>query len=232
LVETLWQFKMAKLLLIEDDTHLAQMITEWLRAEHYAVEVTHDGRDGYERLLCSEYDLAIVDWNLPGMEGPEICQKYRAGKGSAPIIMLTGRAAIDEKVAGFDAGADDYLTKPFNMKELSARVRVLLRRGRHVAADVIEAHGIELDPAKHNATKNGVPLSLLPKEFALLEFLMRNPGTIFTQDALFRHVWKSDSESSDSAIRTCIKRLRQKIDDEGGESIIETLPRVGYRLRS
>jgi DNA-binding response OmpR family regulator len=222
---------MAKLLLVEDDRPLAEMIAVWLRREHYAIEVTHDGADGLERLLCSEYDLAIVDWNLPGMEGPEICQKYRRNKGSAPIIMLTGRDGIDEKVTGFDAGADDYLTKPFNMQELGARVKALLRRGRHVDEDVLQAHGIVMDPSKFSASKNGVALSLVPKEFALLEFFMRNPQTIFTSEALFRHVWKSDSDASDTAIRTCIKRLRQKSDDSESDSIIETIPRVGYRLR-
>jgi DNA-binding response OmpR family regulator len=225
------QIKMAKLLLVEDDKQLAEMIASWLRREHYAIEVTHDGKDGLERLICSEYDLAIVDWNLPGMDGPEICQNYRRNKGAAPIIMLTGRASIDEKVTGFDAGADDYLTKPFNMQELGARVKALLRRGRHVDEDVLQAHGIALNPTKHSVFKNGIELSLVPKEFALLEFFMRNPQTIFTNEALFRHVWRSDSDASDTAIRTCLKRLRQKIDDGEVDSIIETIPRVGYRLR-
>jgi DNA-binding response OmpR family regulator len=223
--------QMAKLLLIEDDVNLAQMIVESLRREHHSIEVTHDGRDGFELLVCSEFDLAIIDWNLPGLEGPEIVQKYRTSKGSAPIIMLTGRGSIGEKATGFDAGADDYLTKPFNVEELSLRVKALLRRGRHVDEDVLSVHGIVLDPAKYSAKKNGVDLALLPREFALLEFLMRNPDVFFTGEALFRHVWRSDSEASDSAIRTCIKRLRQKIDDENSPSIIETVPRIGYRLR-
>jgi DNA-binding response OmpR family regulator len=222
---------MAKLLLIEDDKHLAGMILEWLRGQHHVVEVTHDGRDGFERLVCSEYDLAIIDWNLPGMEGPEICQEYRKNKGSAPIIMLTGRATIGEKVAGFDAGADDYLTKPFNMDELSVRIKALLRRGRQVGENVLTAHGLVLDPTKFSLTKNGLEVQLLPKEFALLEFFMRNPGTIFSNDALFRHVWRSDSEASETAIRTCVKRLRTKIDEADQPSVIETIPRVGYRLR-
>jgi DNA-binding response OmpR family regulator len=222
---------MAKLLLVEDDTNLAQIIVQWLQGLHHAVEVTHDGRDGYQMLVCSEYDLAIIDWNLPGMEGPEICQEYRKNKGSTPIIMLTGRATIGEKVTGFDAGADDYLTKPFNMEELAVRIKALLRRGRQVGNDVLDAHGIVLDPSKYSATKNGVDLTLLPKEFALLEFFMRNQGTIYSNDALFRHVWKSDSDASETAIRTCVKRLRTKIDEADQPSIIETIPRVGYRLR-
>jgi DNA-binding response OmpR family regulator len=225
-------FQMAKLLLVEDDVPLAQSIVSWLSQEHHIVEVTHDGRDGYELLLSSQYDLAIIDWNLPGMEGPEICKRYRSQKGLTPIILLTGRSHINEKATGFDAGADDYLTKPFEMSELLMRIKAMLRRGRHLADNLLNAHGIVMDPAKFSVSKNGAELVLLPKEFALMEFFMRNPQVVFTNEALFRHVWKSDSGASDSAIRTCIKRLRQKVDDPGAESIIETVPHVGYRLRA
>jgi len=225
---------MSKLLLIEDDLELAQMIATWLRGEHHVVTMSHDGQQGYEMLHVGEYDLAIVDWNLPGMVGVDICQKYRTERGATPILMLTGRAEMEEKLTGFGAGADDYLTKPFHMKELSSRVKALLRRGHHVQDEILERHGIVLIPSKFSVVKNGKPISLLPKEFALLEYFMRNPEMVITTESLFRHVWKSEGESSDMAIRTCIKRLRKKIDegDDDDASIIETVPRVGYRLRS
>jgi len=210
------------------------MIAEWLRGEHHVVTMSHDGTHGYEMLLAREYDMAIVDWNLPGMEGVDICQNYRAKRGATPILMLTGRAEMEEKLTGFGAGADDYLTKPFHMKELGSRVKALLRRGHHVQDEVLQKHGIVLTPSKFSVVKDGKPLALLPKEFALLEYFMRNPDMVLTTDTLFRHVWKSEGESSDMAIRTCIKRLRKKIDEgeDDGASIIETVPRIGYRLRS
>ncbi|MBS1992559.1 MAG: response regulator transcription factor [Cyanobacteria bacterium SZAS LIN-2] len=222
---------MAKLLLIEDDLELAQMIAVWLRGEQHVVSVSHDGQEGYEMLLATDYDLAIVDWNLPGKEGVDICLNYRGKRGATPILMLTGRSQIEEKLTGFGAGADDYLTKPFHMKELSSRVRALLRRGHHVEEEVLQSNGILLTPSKFSVVKDGKTISLLPKEFALLEFFMRNPDAVLTPETLFQHVWKSDSESSEMAIRTCIKRLRKKIDGPDGESVIETVPRIGYRLR-
>jgi DNA-binding response OmpR family regulator len=223
---------MAKILLIEDDSDLAQMIVEWLSFEHYAVELVSDGSDGIDRLRLCQYDAVVLDWGLPRLSGPEICKQFRQGGGTTPIIMLTGKGSISEKETGLDAGADDYLTKPFNMKELSARLRALLRRFAGAQSNVLKVGDLVIEPTKYRVTKNGREVKLLPREFALLEFFMRHPDEVFSGDALLQRVWHSESEATSEAIRTCIKRLRQKIDDDEENSVIQTIPRVGYKLRS
>ncbi len=225
---------MAKILLVEDDTGLAALTEQWLADEHYSVEIAYDGNSGWERMHLCEYDLIILDWNLPFISGVELCKRYRAKQGLAPIIMLTGRSAIREKEEGFDSGADDYLTKPFDMKELSARVRALLRRPRTMVSNLLTRGNITLDPVKYRVTKAGQDVHLVPKDFALLEFLMRHPDDVFSTDTLLQRVWSSESESTGEALRSSVKRLRQKLDDENvdvDKSFIENVPRVGYRLR-
>ncbi|HEY9715048.1 MAG TPA: response regulator transcription factor [Chroococcales cyanobacterium] len=222
---------MAKLLLVEDDKTLAEMVRAWLVGEKHMVEVVHDGADALERLLGSEYDLVILDWDLPSISGIEILSRYRSKGGKAPIIMLTGKTTVLDKETGFDTGADDYLTKPFHVKELSLRIKALMRRGREIAEPTLSVLDLTLDPSQAQAFKGPMQLSLLPKEFALLEFLMRHPGKFFTADALLRHVWESESDSTAEALRTCVMRLRKKIDVAGEESVIETRPKLGYRLR-
>ncbi|HEY9754909.1 MAG TPA: response regulator transcription factor [Oculatellaceae cyanobacterium] len=223
---------MAKILLVEDDLDLAQMVVEWLTFEHHSVELIGDGREGLERLRLCQYDVIVLDWGLPQLSGPEICKGYRAEGGSTPIIMLTGKGSVSEKETGLDAGADDYLTKPFHMKELSARIRALLRRVSNTTSNVLVVGDLTVDPAKYKVTKSGVEIQLLPREFALLEFLMRHPDEVFSGDALLQRVWHSESEATSEAIRTCVKRLRQKIDKDDDSSIIQTIPRVGYKLRA
>lgn len=221
---------MAKLLIVEDDTELCGMIEDWLSHEHYQVEVTHNGREAQERLTFYQYDLILLDLELPGMTGLEICKAFRAQGGKTPILMLTGRKSIDDKEAGLDSGADDYLTKPFHMKELSARVRAILRRSTGQTTNVLKAGPVELDPISFRVTRNGEDIHLQKKEFALLEFLMRNPNRVFSADALLERVWASESDATGEAIRTCMKRLRQKIDEPEKESIIRTVHGVGYKL--
>ncbi len=221
---------MAKILVVEDDLDLCEMTVEWLGFEHHTVEAVHNGRQGYEHLQSYAYDLVILDWDLPEMAGIEICSKYRLSGGSTPIIMLTGKGAIKEKETGLDAGADDYLTKPFHMKELSARIRALLRRPQALTTNVLKAGDISLEPSTYHVTKGGIEIGLLPKEFAMLEFLMRHPGQVFSAEALLDRVWKADSDASPDAIRTCLKRLRKKIDGADGTSVIRTVHGVGYKL--
>ncbi len=225
---------MAKILLVEDDTSLATLIEEWLTGEHHSLEIMYDGTSGWDRLLLCEYDLIILDWNLPYISGVDLCKRYRANQGLAPIIMLTGRSAISEKEEGLDSGADDYLTKPFNMKELSARVRALLRRPRALVSNLLTVGDITLDPAKYRVTKSGKDVHLVPKDFALLEFFMRHPEDVFSTESLLQRVWSSESESTGEALRSSVKRLRQKLDGENVDlekSFIENIPRIGYRLR-
>lgn len=223
---------MAKILLVEDDVELTAMISEWLEFERYMVEVAHNGRDGSDRLRNCQYDVIILDWSLPDTTGIELCRGFRADHGTTPIIMLTGHGSISDKEAGLDSGADDYLTKPFNMKELSARIRALLRRSSSSPSNVLKVSDLIVDPTKYKVTKGGAEIQLLPREFALLEFFMRHPDEVFSADALLQRVWHSESEASSDALRTCIKRLRQKLDGDNDNSIIQTIPRVGYRLRS
>jgi two-component system OmpR family response regulator len=171
-----------------------------------------------------------MDWNLPHMEGIDICKAFRLNGGTTPIIMLTGKREIDDKEAGLDAGADDYLTKPFHMKELGARIRALLRRPAAVVSQDLKARDISLDPVTHRVCKGEKELDILPKEFALLEFLMRHPKQVFSAEALIERVWPTDSEASSGSIRTYVNRLRSKIDSEGQNSLITTVHGIGYRL--
>jgi two-component system, OmpR family, response regulator len=222
-----------KILLVEDDKDLALLVSEWLHAENYSLDIAHDGKEGYEFLRQGHYDVVILDWDLPRMSGLEICQKYRSNKGVSPILMLTGKSQISEKEQGLDAGADDYLAKPFHMRELSARLRALGRRPTTVVSNVLTVGNLELDAVKHRLSKDGADVHLLPKDFALLEFLMRHPDEIFSSEAILQRVWNLDTEATSDAVRTSVKRLRKKLDESDDEdsSIIENVRRIGYRLR-
>lgn len=221
---------MAKVLLVEDDPDFNEAIQRWLENELYTVESVMDGADADQRLKVYSYDLVVLDWELPGLSGLEVCKRYRAGGGKAPILMLTAKSAISEKEAGLDSGADDYLTKPFHMKELSARLRALLRRTGRFTETVLKARDIVLEPGLFSVTRDGQEIRLLPKEFALLEFFMRHPGEVFSADALLDRVWVSESDVTPDAVVTCIKRLRKKVDVESQSSIIRTIHGVGYKL--
>lgn len=225
---------MPKILLVDDDKDMAAIVAEWLKAENFTVEVTHDGREGLQFLKLGHYDLGIVDWDLPGISGIEICKEYRRAQGTIPILMLTGKGHVTNLEEGLGAGADDFLTKPFQMRELLARVKALSRRGSVRVDNIIRVGDLELDPLKHRVTKGGINVHLVPKDFAMLEFLMRHPDEIFSSDALIQRVWNLDAEATNDAVRTSIKRLRKTLDDSDNEeeSIIETVRRVGYRLRA
>jgi OmpR-family two-component system manganese-sensing response regulator len=222
---------MAKILLVEDDSEFAEAVQRWLEHEHHTVESVADGTDAHERLNIYKYDVLILDWELPGMSGVDICKKYRATGGTAPILILTGKSAVSEKETGLDAGADDYLTKPFHMKEMAARVRALLRRTGRFNETTLKVRNIVLEPGLYNVTRDGVELRLLPKEFALLEFFMRHPGEVFSAEALLDRVWISEADITPDAVVTCIKRLRKKVDLESEPSIIRTIHGVGYKLQ-
>jgi DNA-binding response OmpR family regulator len=222
---------MAKILLVDDDIELTVVIAGWLASENHLVEVVHDGSEALDRLRACQYDVILLDWTLPEMEGIEVLKTYRDEGGSTPVIMLTGKRAVVEKTEGLDTGADDYLTKPFHMDELAARIRSILRRATKATTNILKCGDLELDPVKHTVKKAGESIQLLPREFALLEFFMRHPGDVFSSEALLQRVWHSDSEATAEAIRTCIKRVRQKLDKDDEESLIETIARIGYRLR-
>lgn len=221
---------MAKILVVEDDLAICTIIVDWLSHQHHTVEITHNGLEADQYLKTYQYDVIVLDWGLPDLSGVEICKRYKTAGGRAPILMLTGKHDIEDKEEGFNAGADDYLTKPFDIKELSARIRALLRRPTNVYDNILSIRNIALDPNNHLATKNGAPVKLTPKEFAVLEFFMRNPNKVFKADALLDHIWNSEAGCGPETVRTCIKRLRRQIDEPGVASIIENVHGVGYKL--
>jgi DNA-binding response OmpR family regulator len=221
---------MTKILLVEDDKQLAERVKEWLTLEHYTVDVANDGADGLQLFKTNEYDLSILDWQLPTMSGLEICQAIRVSHPQALVMFLTGKSEIDDKEKGFDTGADDYLVKPFHLKELSARVRALLRRIDTTQVPILKAHDIELESESFRASKGGKPLNLLPKEFVLLEFFMRHPNQVYNSKALLKSLWPADSDAGEDTVRTHIKNLRRKITGPDEECSIVNVFGVGYKL--
>lgn len=221
---------MPKILIVEDDLQVASSVKDWLLFEKYLVEHVTTGSEALGMMMAYEYDLVILDINLPRLSGLEVCRRYRDGGGACPILMLTGQDAVDDRANGLDAGADDYLTKPFHLKELSARVRALLRRPATLTSNILKAGNLVLDSAKHSLTVDGVAMHLPRMEFALLEFLMRHPDQIFNASTLLERVWTADSEKSAETIRTTIKKLRNKIDTDGTPSLIQNVHGVGYKL--
>lgn len=221
---------MPKILVIEDDVGLNRMIRDWLAFERNEADYAENGREGLDKLLCYEYDCVILDWELPDMTGIEVLQEFRAQGRLTPVLILTGKSSIGEKEQGFDAGADDYLTKPFHMKELSARLRALMRRTSINVSTIVEGKGIRLDSVSFRVSRGDEDIQLRKNEFMLLEFLMRHSDQVFSAETLLNRVWSADSEATIDAITTCIKRLRKKIDREGQPSVIKTVHGVGYKF--
>lgn len=220
---------MAKILLVEDDKNLALLVKDGVSFENHIVDVAHDGQDGLDILRVAQYDLLILDWDLPSVSGLEILQKIRAKGSHTPVLMLTGKNQILDKEQGFQSGADDYLTKPFNLKELSMRIKALLRRPPQLASNAIVAGDLVIDLTHHKVTRGGVEVQLARLEFAVLEFLVRNQGQIFSGEALLERVWPVDSERNPQSVRTLIKKLRTKLDGDG-DSVIQNVHGVGYKF--
>lgn len=221
---------MTKILIVEDEAYLANEIREWLQRELYIVEMVHDGASANESLSYNKYDIVVLDWMLPGVSGLDVCRQFRAAGGYTPVLMLTARSSLDCKETGLDSGADDYLTKPFHMKELSARIRSLLRRQTVSPGSKLEISDIVLDPKARTITKAGELIHLEPREFNLLEFLIRHPNVTFSSDALIQRVWESDKEVSHETLRSYIKSIRKKLDKAGEPSIIDTVHGSGYKV--
>jgi OmpR-family two-component system manganese-sensing response regulator len=218
--------------MVEDDPNFAQKVREFLQFDQHVVDLAHNGDDGWQFINTYKYDLLILDWNMPGMTGLELCKKYRSTGGNAPILMLTGKDGIDDKEMGLDSGADDYLTKPFHARELTARVRALTRRPSTMVADKITIGKLTLDCASYKLTKEGKEVQLQPKEYTLLEFLMKNPNKVYSAKALLERLWDADAEASEDTIRTYMKTLRRKIAP--GEEVcpIRTVHGLGYKMES
>lgn len=222
---------MAKILVVEDDKKLSAAVCDCLKIDKHTVEAAYDGDTALNLLQLSEYDLVVLDIMLPGISGLDICKQLRDSAKITAVLMLTGRDSIPQKEEGFDAGADDYLTKPFHVRELMARVKALLRRATNpIVENQLKAGQVVLDLKLHRAFRNGEEIHLAPMEFSLLEFLMRHKGTIFSGETILARVWPADNETSTEMIRAYIKRLRKKLDVEGQKSIIRTVHKMGYSV--
>ena len=217
-----------RILLVEDESALADMVADALNREHFETELCEDGERGFALLRSGQFDLAILDWNLPGMTGVEICERARKEGATIPILMLTNRSTSADKEQGLDTGADDYLTKPFDIRELVVRIKTLLRRPKTFNSKLLRCGNISIDLEKAQVFKSEQLIEVMPAEYALLEFLMRNQGKPFSAEELLTHVWKADSEVTISAVTTCIKRLRDKIDSKERNSILKNVHGIGY----
>jgi DNA-binding response OmpR family regulator len=220
-----------KILLVEDDRSLANILKDMFEEQSYLVDVAFDGETGLDYATTYEYDLIVMDVMLPKQSGLQVCQRLRNACSQVPILLLTAQGAGEQKVAGLDAGADDYLTKPFNMAELMARIRALLRRSHGDASPVLEWRGLRLDPATGMVTGNDLLLPLTAKEYELVELFLRNPQRIFSQTVLIDRLWPSENIPTENAVRAHIKGLRQKLKKVGLGDIIETVIGLGYRLQ-
>ena len=219
-----------RVLLIEDEGKVASFVARALREHAYAVDVAETGERGLEMAQGGAYGVILLDVRLPGISGVEVCRRLRERNIHTPILMLTARSLVEQRVEGLDAGADDYLTKPFALDELQARVRALVRRGFNHSGARLRCADLELDRHRRRVTRAGTTVSLTSKEFALLEFLLlRAPETV-TRSEIVEHVWDSHFDSGTNLVEVYINRLRQKIDADRPAKLIHTLRGVGYRL--
>ncbi|HEY3243334.1 MAG TPA: response regulator transcription factor [Phycisphaerae bacterium] len=221
-----------RILLVEDDLGVQTFVSRGLREESFAVDVAGDGEVGYERALQDAYDAVILDLMLPGMDGLTIVRGLRARKITTPILCLTARDAIRDRVAGLNAGADDYLPKPFSFSELLARLRALLRRGTRFTGDVISIDDLTLDPQTHVVTRRGARIELSRREFALLQYLALYAGEAVSRTALLEHVWDTNQDPFSNVVDVHVNRLRRKIDHGFDRPLIHTIRGVGYALRA
>jgi DNA-binding response OmpR family regulator len=219
-----------RVLLIEDDRKAAKLLAKGLHEEGFVVDVAPTGEEGEEQAAVNEYDVIVLDWLLPGKDGITVCQSLRARDLSTPILMLTARDGLADRVKGLSTGADDYLTKPFAFAELLARIRALLRRSRNARPAVLRVSDLTLDPASRRVTRAGVSVALTSKEFAILEVLMRSAGEIVSRTSLVERVWNEASEVLDNLVDVHLSHLRKKIDYGDRSPLIHTIRGFGYRL--
>ena len=220
-----------RVLVVEDEAKLATLIREGLERRGLAVDVADAGEEALWRAGSTAYDAIVLDLMLPGIDGFEVCRRLRADEVWTPILMLTARDAIEDRVEGLDGGADDYLTKPFAFPELEARLRALARRGDEPRPAVLESGGLRLDPAAKRVERDGADIELSRIEFAMLETFMRRPGRALTRVELLEHVWDDSYENRSNVVDVYVRYLRAKIDEPFGTDSIETVRGVGYRWR-
>lgn len=220
-----------RILLIEDNKRLSDSLRLTLEDSGYAVDVAYDGLDGEEMARATAYDVIILDIMLPGKDGVSVCRTLRNWRVRTPILMLTARDALGDRVTGLDSGADDYLVKPFEIEELRARIRALLRRDSENKSGQMRIADLVLDPATHTVTRSGQPIEFTAKEFALLEYLMRHPNRVITREMAEDHLWRYDQMVTSNVVDVYIRRLRRKLDDPFEVKLLETIRGAGYRLR-
>jgi heavy metal response regulator len=221
-----------RLLVVEDEKKVASFVKKGLEEEGYAVDVAADGEEGLAIALERVHDLIILDIRLPKIDGLRVLQALRQDNVTTPVLLLTVRATIEDKVLGLDAGADDYLTKPFAFQELVARVRALLRRRAETDPTILQVGDLSLDPARRTVTRGDVKIDLTAREFALLDYLMRNPGRVLTRTMIAEHVWDYSFDTSTNVIDVYVNYLRKKIDADREPKLLHTVRGVGYMLRA
>jgi len=221
-----------RILVVEDEPRMASVIARGLREQSYAVDVAQDGDDGLYQCSINDYDLIVLDVLLPQRDGFEVCRELRARGTATPVLMLTARAAVDDRITGFEAGADDYLTKPFSFRELLARIHALLRRDSHLLPDEIEIGDLIINSASHRVSRAGSSIQLTAKEYALLEYLARRAGQLVSRADIAAHVWDNDFDPFSNTIEVYMNRLRKKIDDGHLTKLLHTRRGEGYILES
>jgi DNA-binding response OmpR family regulator len=221
-----------RILVVEDNHRLSSSLQMNLAHEGYSVDTAYDGQEGQDLAELAPYDLILLDILLPKKDGLEVCRELRRRRIQTPILLLTARDSIDDRVQGLDCGADDYLVKPFAMRELLARLRALLRRNHPYTNGRLEIGGLVVDPATHMVEREGRSIDLTPKEFALLEYFMYHPNQVVTREMIEQHIWNYDFECSSNVIDVYVRRLRRKIDDPFEVKLLATIRGIGYRLAS
>lgn len=220
-----------RILIVEDEKKVAGFIKKGLEEETYAVDVAYDGEEGFHLAEMNQYDMIILDLMLPKMDGLEVLTRLRNKKVSTPILLLTAKDAVDDKVTGLNKGADDYLTKPFAFSELLARIRSLLRRGQSETQTELKVGDLTLDMVSHKVSRNGEEIELTGKEYSLLEYFMRNEGKVLTRTMIAEHVWDYNFDTFTNVIDVYVNHLRKKIDKKYPAKLLHTLRGVGYVMR-
>ena len=220
-----------KILVVEDERDLNRIITKHLKKNNYSVDSCFDGQEALDFISYSEYDLIITDIMMPNVDGYEFIEKLRNSKNNTPVIMLTAKDTLEDKIEGLDSGADDYIVKPFEFDELLARIRVLMRRNYGLATNIIQIEEVTLDLAKKQVTKSGEIIDLTGKEYEVLEYLMKNKGSILSRDQILNHVWDYEYEGASNIVDVIIKNIRKKLDRGEGNTIIYTKRGLGYFVK-
>jgi two-component system OmpR family response regulator len=221
-----------RVLVVEDEPKMAGLLRRGLAEEGYAVDVAATGPDGLDAAVSRDYDAVLLDVMLPGLSGFEVCRRLRHDEVWVPVLMLTARDAVADRIGGLDGGADDYLTKPFHLAELFARLRALTRRGPVARPTVLGAGDLRVDPASRRCWRGDVEIALTTKEYTLLEMFLQRPGAVLTRDVLLEHCWDFAYESRSNVVEVHIRALREKIDRQFAITSLETVRGAGYRLRA